>query len=223
MKKAFPWLRDRAERSESGKVLIRGEKVVIREKRLEDIADDYAWRTDDELARLDATGPIKMSYQEFVRYSKEELIYAGASSKRLAIDTLDGHHIGNCMYYDISNKRGEAELGIMIGDRGYWSKGYGTDTVNTLLNHIFTTTSLTRVYLHTLEWNHRAQRSFEKVGFRHVKKLRRSGLDFILMETLKPDWERRRAESEAVSPSHDGATNHGAVSTDGPAPEAVGE
>jgi len=223
LKRALPWLRDRTERGKSGKVLLRGEKVVIREKRLEDIADDYAWRTDDELARLDATRPIKMSYQEFVRYSKEELIYAGASSKRLAIDTLDGHHIGNCMYYDISNKRGEAELGIMIGDCGYWSKGYGTDTVNTLLDHIFTNTSLTRVYLHTLEWNHRAQRSFEKAGFRHVKKLRRSGMDFILMETLKPDWERRRAELEAASMSDDGDTNHRTASTDGTAPEAIAE
>ena len=93
------------------------------------------------------------------------------------------------MYYDIDLKRGEAELGIMI-DRQYWGRGYGTDSVDALLGHIFTTTSLNRVYLHTLEWNNRARRSFAKSGFREIKKVRRSGADFTLMEIQRGEWER---------------------------------
>ncbi len=172
--------------------MIRGEKVVLREKRIEDAADDYAWRTDEELSRLDATRPINLPYEDFLRYSREELEYPNPRSRRLAIDTLEGKHIGNCMYYDIDLRQGEAELGIMIGDRNYWSKGYGTDSVNALLEHIFTTTPIKRVYLHTLEWNHRARRSFAKSGFREVKKVRRSGMDFIFMEIYRSEWEQQK-------------------------------
>ena len=180
--------------------MIRGKKVLIREKRLEDARDDFAWRTDEELARLDATEPMRMSYDAFLRYSREELSYPSPSSKRLSIDTEEGQHIGNCMYYDIDHKGGQTELGIMIGDREYWSKGYGTDSVDALLEHIFTTTSLGRIYLHTLDWNQRARRSFAKSGFREVKHVRRSSMDFVRMEVNREEWESR----SEVHPSQDG-------------------
>ena len=177
---------------QEGKVVIAGQKVVLREKSIADAEDDYTWRTDDELARLDATRPITMSYAAFLRYSKKELHYTSGTSKRLAVDTRDDRHIGNCMYYDINERRSEAELGIMIGDREYWDRGYGTDSVDTLLTHIFTTTNLDRVYLHTLDWNHRAQHAFAKSGFRELKKVNRDGRSFLLMEVFRPDWENRR-------------------------------
>ena len=199
MKKAFPWLRDKQEPAQNGNVLIKGEKVAIREKRVVDVVDDYAWRTDEELARLDATRPIRMTYEEFYRFSKDEIANVSSTSHRLAIDTYDGRHIGNCMYYDIDRKRGEAELGIMIGDRAYWGRGYGTDSVNTLVEHIFTTTGLSRVYLHTLEWNERARHSFAKSGFREVKPVHRSGHDFILMEIFRTDWESRGGSEDGAS------------------------
>ena len=200
-KKAFQ--RSRKARESDDQVLVRGEKIILREKGVDDAPDDYAWRVDEELARLDATRPLNMSYNDFLRYSKEEMNFPSHRSKRLAIDTLDGKHIGNCMYYDIDLRQGEAELGIMIGDREYWSKGYGTDSVNSLLDHIFTTTPITRVYLHTLEWNNRARSSFAKSGFREVKSVRRNGMDFIYMEVWRSEWERRNL-SEQQNASADG-------------------
>ena len=204
LKKASPWLRARSEPDGDGRVVFKGDKVVIRPKRLEDAPDDYAWRTDEELARLDATCPINMSFDEFLQFSREELGHSGPHSKRLAIDTLDGRHIGNCMYYDIDSRRGQTELGIMIGDRDYWDKGYGNDSVNLLLAHIFTTMPLNRVYLHTLNWNLRARRSFAKSGFQESKSVRRSGMYFVLMEISRPDWEQQHA-GEAPSAAEDGS------------------
>ncbi len=170
-------------------ISLEGRKVVLREKRIEDALDDYTWRVDEELARLDATRPLNMAYNDFLRYSQEEIDYPNSRSKRFAIDDLTGKHIGNCMYYDIDTRRRETELGIMIGDRGYWSKGYGTDAVDTLLKYIFSESKLERVYLHTLDWNLRAQKSFGKSGFRRVKSVRKRGLDFVLMEVLRDEWE----------------------------------
>ncbi len=168
---------------------MRGELTILREKRLEDAAMDYEWRTDEELAALDATTPLRMSYSSYLHLIEDGLRHPVHWSKRFAIETHDGKLIGNCMYYDIDNVKGQAELGILIGDRDYWSRGYGTDVVTALTTHLFNTTSLGRIYLHTLSWNVRAQKSFKKCGFVPVRQVRRSGYDFILMELLKERWE----------------------------------
>ena len=178
--------------------MIKGKLTVLREKRLEDAALDYEWRTDEELSALDATTPLRMSYSSYLRLIEDELRHPVPWSKRFAIETHDGKLIGNCMYYDIDTGKGQAELGIMIGDRHYWNKGYGTDAVTTLTSHIFNTSSFGRIYLHTLSWNLRAQKSFQKCGFVTVKPVRRSGYDFILMELMKDRWEEMR--NGAVSP-----------------------
>ena len=190
-KRALPWSHKMTPPDDGDALSIKGNKVILREKRIEDAPDDYAWRVDEELARLDATRPLRMSYEDFVRYSNEELAHPSPWSNRIAVDTHDGKHIGNCMYYDIDLRRGETELGIMI-DREHWNHGYGTDAVDTLLNHIFGTTTISRVYLHTLDWNQRARRAFAKSGFREVKPIRRNGLDFIQMEIWRDEWDRHK-------------------------------
>lgn len=177
---------------------LRGEKTVLREKRISDAPDDYMWRTDEELARLDAAEPLDMAYSDFLKHSQEELDRPNKRSMRFGIDDLYGRHIGNCMVYNINERRGSAELGIMIGDREYWSKGYGSDTVDMLLEHLFTATSMRRVYLHTLKWNKRARRAFGKSGFRRVRDVRRTEYKFVLMEIHRKDWERLRGRAAAL-------------------------
>ncbi|MDE2859896.1 MAG: GNAT family N-acetyltransferase [Chloroflexota bacterium] len=178
-------------------ILIKGELTVLRDKRIEDAEQDYKWRVDEELAALDATTPLRMTYASYARLIEDELKYPAPWSRRFAIETHDGKLIGNCMYYDIDNVKGQAELGILIGDRDYWSKGYGTDAVNTLVSHIYTTTGLKRIYLHTLTWNTRAQKSFAKCGFVALREVRRSGYDFLLMELMRDRWEALAEERDA--------------------------
>ena len=184
LKKVFQWnRRNRPEHSNQGNFIIEGTKVVLRQKRIEDAFHDYQWRIDPELSKLDATFPLRIRYKEFVRFSLDEIEYPGRRSKRLAIDTKDGVHIGNCMYYDLDERRGQTELGIMIGDRDYWNGGYGTDAVVTLVEHIFKTiSSINKIYLHTLDWNDRARKSFAKAGFVEVIEVKRDGQNFVLME-----------------------------------------
>ena len=186
-RKAFPWSKD--ERKELPEVNIEGKLIRIREKRVEDIPDEYAWRVDEELSRLDATRPLTMSYDDFLKYSKEEMQFPNFRSKRLAVETIEGVHIGNVMYYALNMRNAETELGIMIGNKEYWGKGYGTDIVKTLLKHLFEDLKLERVYLHTLAWNYRAQSSFSKSGFREIRAVRRGGQDFLLMEVNRNSWE----------------------------------
>ena len=114
-RKAFPWSKD--ERKELPEVNIEGKLIRIREKRVVDIPDEYAWRVDEELSRLDATRPLTMSYDDFLKYSKEEMQFPNFRSKRLAVETIEGVHIGNVMYYDLNMRNAETELGIMIGNK----------------------------------------------------------------------------------------------------------
>ena len=160
----------------------RGDLVLLREKRLKDAVNDYAWRSDAELARFDAARPFAASYDDYVALFRDELAYPSPYRRSLAVETHEGAHIGNVMYYNIDTLRREAEIGITIGDRSYWGRGYGTDTVRTLVEHILRATGFRRVYLKTLDWNHRAQRAFEKAGFRVCGRSRRAGNSFVVME-----------------------------------------
>lgn len=178
-------------------IRITGKMVVLREKRLSDARNDYEWSCDPLLSRLDAASPLNMSYTEFLDEYTLDIDYSSSSRRRFAIETTDGEHIGNCSYYNIDYRRGEAEIGIMIGKPEYWGKGYGTDTLKTLINYIFKNTSFKRIYLKTLEWNKRAQKCFIKTGFSPYDKIRRNGYTFLLMELPRSKWELQSENQES--------------------------
>ena len=170
-------------------------KVILRAKKLADAQDDYTWQTDPELARLDAAPLLTMPFSRYLSDYVSELHYPVLTRHRFAIDTLDGKHIGNCTYYGINEANGEAELGIMIGERNWWGKGYGADAVNALLSHIFHRTNLKRIYLKTLDSNARAQKCFQKCGFTPYGHSVKDGFSFVLMEINRKHWEERQANS----------------------------
>jgi len=165
--------------------MIIGSKIILRDKKLSDAPDDYSWQTDPELAHLDAAPLLTTTFQEYLSDYTRQLRYPPSNRQQFAIDTMDGKHIGNCVYYGISKFKGEAELGIMIGKRNCWNKGYGTDAVTTLVSHIFHKTNLKRIYLKTLDSNKRAQKCFQKCGFTSYGHLARDGFSFMLMEVLR--------------------------------------
>ena len=179
-------------------VELRGARIILRDKHIEDAEQDYIWRSDHELASLDAAFPLTMSYDRFLKLAEDQMRYPTPGSHHFATETLDGKFIGNCMYYDLDSVKMQAELGVVIGDRDYWSNSYGYDAVTTLLDHCFNEKKLERVYLHTLEWNKRAQRCFEKCGFFQVRPVRRMSHDFILMEVFREDWFAKAEERLAA-------------------------
>jgi RimJ/RimL family protein N-acetyltransferase len=176
-----------------------GGKTKLRGKRLADAPEDYAWQTDLELAELDAAPRLTISFQQYLSSYASELRYPSSARQRFAIETMDGEHIGNCTYYDISRRRGEAELGIMIGNRSYWDKGYGVDAVTNLVNYIFQRTKLNRIYLKTLVSNKRAQRCFAKCGFTPYGHLNRDGYNFVLMELSRKQWLKQQGKEDRRS------------------------
>jgi RimJ/RimL family protein N-acetyltransferase len=94
-----------------------------------------------------------------------------------------------------------AEIGLFIGEKGEWSKGYGTDAVRTTLGHAFGPMGFRRIYLHTDVENQRAHRCFAQCGFRQeglVKEYRRRWgeprfVDGLLMAILAREFTRELA------------------------------
>lgn len=168
-------------------VVARGRKTVVRRKRMADAADEYAWRCDKELARFDASRPVHVPFPAYQRNWSFDMRFTDTPGRSFAVEDENGRHIGNIMYYNHDRDRREAELGISIGLRDWWAQGYGTDAVAALLAHLFRTTDLQRLYLHTLDWNRRAHRAFQKAGFADCGSSWRDGHTFIVME-VRREW-----------------------------------
>jgi len=175
--------------------MIIGSKIILRNKKLADAPDDYAWRADPELAHLDAAPLPTITFPEYLSDYTSQLHYPPSTRNQFAIDTPDGKHIGNCVYYGINKKKDEAELGIVIGNRDYWDKGYGTDAITSLVSHIFHRTNLKRIYLKTLDSNPRAQKCFQKCGFTPYRHMSRDGFSFVLMEIYRKQWEKQQTKT----------------------------
>ena len=130
-----------------------------------------------------------MTFRAYAATLSEDLRYPSSYRRTFAIEDIEsGLHIGNIMYYGYDSFLGEAELGITIGEREYWAKGFGSDAVRCLLQHLFEEIELRRVYLHTLTSNIRAQHAFARAGFRRLRSVRRDGYDFERMEITREEF-----------------------------------
>ena len=168
---------------------IKGERVNIRPKKSADAKNDYRWQSDPELSALDAITPLTLSFQDYYQEYIETLKRPFPNRITFAVDTKDGRHIGNCVYYNIDKMMRETEIGIMIGERDYWSQGYGADIISTLIDYIFQRLKFQRVYLKTLETNLRAQQCFRKCGLKSYGYMERDGYKFLLMDMSRSQWQ----------------------------------
>lgn len=163
-------------------------RLVLRPKSLDDAPNDYRWRTDPELARLDGTEPLRLTYEEFVARFGDDVLGPWPDRELFAIETTDGVHIGNVMYYNVAPSMESAEVGIVIGERQYWGRGYGTEAMVTFVRWVWSSRPWRRMVLHTLEWNARARRCFERAGFQPVAVVLRQGERFVRMEAARQWW-----------------------------------
>lgn len=150
------------------------------------------WSSDSQFWRLAHVTPAE---PELARQRKQHIEERGLDLKSLAIRTLaDDRLIGLIGLYTVYWLHGEAFLGIHIGERDYWGKGYGTDAVRVLLRYGFEELNLRRVSLSFLEDNDRAMRSYEKCGFRLEGRERQAWAydgrrwDEIYMGLLREEW-----------------------------------
>ncbi len=114
----------------------------------------------------------------------------------LGTDTL----IGRCGLFDIDHVNRCAMLGILIGEKSYWDKGYSQEATSLLLDYAFNLLSLNSIMLGTFSFNERAIRCYEKVGFREIGRRRQARIiagkryDTVLMDILAEEFESAYVE-----------------------------
>lgn len=151
--------------------MLEGKLVRLRALEASDLERAYTWINDREVTRyLAARYPL--SHADERRWLEEGPTNGFANGVRLAIETKEGVHIGNLDLHRVNPEDRKAGLGIMLGDKDYWSKGYGADAVVTLLRFAFGEMNLNRVWLHAFEFNERAIACYKKCGFREEGRLR---------------------------------------------------
>lgn len=90
------------------------------------------------------------------------------------IDIKTEKLIGTVGLDNIDSLNDTAELGIFIGDKDYWNKGYGTEAIKLILDFGFRRLNLHNIMLHVYSFNERAIHCYEKIGFKKAGCLRQS-------------------------------------------------
>ncbi len=167
--------------------------------------DRHAWRRlhahfrDPEIAHLNGTPPSRLPLWLLRRMLRADA--ARHDRRTFGIFDEQAAYIGTVELYDLRGS--EATLGIIIGERSHWSRGYGGDAMRALLAYAFEQLGLERVRLHTFGDNERAQAAFRKVGF--VERQRQTGqrgrVD-VHMTLVRSAWFERRGAPIAPDPGH---------------------
>ena len=158
--------------------------------------DKKAWRRiqahfrDPEIAFLNGTPPNRMPLWLLRRVLKAD----SRRSDRETFGVFDeaDDYIGTIELYDI--RYDSATLGIIIGEKSHWSRGYGPEAIYALLSYAFSGLNLRKVKLNTYADNPRAQAAFKKVGFYEVRRVHsgNKGRIDVQMELMRSDWLEHR-------------------------------
>lgn len=154
------------------------------------------WDHDTEMHRLADTDPVQLwsekKLKEFIEKDGEK---KNEQAFRFSIRTLaEDKLIGVTSLWVHSWTHSDAWSGIMVGDREYWGKGFGTDAMRLIVQYGFVELNLRRISLDLHAYNERALKSYQKVGFKLEGRMRGNGLrdgvryDSLWMGILREDW-----------------------------------
>jgi RimJ/RimL family protein N-acetyltransferase len=177
--------------------MLHGEKVKLTPLEREHIELFLKWFNDPEITQY------LLMYRPLTRDMEEEWFKGLKNREDFIIFSIvvpeeneRGKLIGNCgITIDWKNRVGIC--GITIGEKDFHGKGYGTEAMKLLVEYGFKTLNLNRMQLETYEFNTRALKSYQKVGFIE-EGLRRKAIyingsyhDCIMLGLLRSEWENK--------------------------------
>jgi RimJ/RimL family protein N-acetyltransferase len=177
--------------------VIKGQLVNLRAIDATDAGRYCEWLNDAEVTRY-----LQARYQ-LARLAEERWIADHGArpgsfcQANYAIETKDGRHIGSVGFHYANPENRKATLGITIGEKSFWSRGYGTDAILTLLRFGFDEMNLNRIDLSVDAENARAIACYRKCGFVEEGRLRehryRRGVygDQLWMGILRDEFHAR--------------------------------
>ncbi len=186
-------------------VELRGERVVLRDPRPQDVEARLRWITVETAWQAwDAPweGP-ELAPPERVAEARRSL------SERLAeplptprcslyIQLKDGPLLGWANIYNHDAAHRTAWVGIDICESAFWGQGIGTEALELWIGYLFTELGLHRVGLETWSGNERMIRCARKCGFIEEGRFRESieyrgqRHDGVKLGLLRREWEANR-------------------------------
>lgn len=116
-----------------------------------------------------------------------------AGEKTLAIE-VDEQIVGNVSYYWECESTRWLEMGVVIFDSSYWSKGIGRKALSAWITHLFENLLIERVGLTTWSGNPRMMECAQKLGLKQEARLRKvryyqgKYYDSVKYGLLRDEW-----------------------------------
>lgn len=175
--------------------LLHGERVWLAALRREDASVMARWDDDPEFARLISTEPARpRSDEEVARWL--DSISRSRNTYTFGIRLIDTDDLIGWIELDgIDWVHRTTSLGVGIGVRSYWGRGYGAEAIRLMLRYGFHELNLHRIFLTVYSYNTRAIRLYEKLGFTREgvsrEHLERDGqrYDMLHYGLLRHEWE----------------------------------
>jgi RimJ/RimL family protein N-acetyltransferase len=169
-----------------------GKKVYLSPINVEDAEQYCQWLNDFEVAQN------LLIFNQQLSLEREKAILNDMVKNDAKIfgiiDQKNDKLIGNCSIFKINHRNRKAEVGIFIGDKDHWSKGFGTEALSLLVDFGFNILNLNNILLEVFDFNHRAKKCYEKVGFKLIGKRREAIIiagekhDEIYMDILASEF-----------------------------------
>jgi RimJ/RimL family protein N-acetyltransferase len=181
--------------------MIYGERIRFRGVEREDLPTFVKWLNDPEVRQgILVHNPISQTdeenwFERMIKRPPDEHVFGIEAREQVEDGSPENWRLIGTFAFDYIDWRNRAaEFGIMIGDKTYWNRSYGTEAVRLLAQHGFNTLNLNRIFLHVFENNPRAIRAYEKAGFIHEGRERQAEfkdgkyIDVLRMSKLKDEF-----------------------------------
>ncbi len=172
---------------------LKGKKVYLSPLNVEDAEQYCMWLNDFEVAQNLLTFNQQLS-QEREKVILNDMVKNNSQTFSI-VDIKTDKLLGNCSIFRINLRNRKAEVGIFIGNKEYWSKGYGTEALSLLIDYGFNILNLNNIMLEVFGFNKRAFKAYQKVGFKVIGKRRETIIlagekhDEIYMDILANEFE----------------------------------
>ena len=172
---------------------LQGENVYLGPVSKENIPKIVKWMNDMDVLKF--ISQISFSHTDETVQDYIEKCRKSPTKHYYGIFLNDGELIGGTDLTHIDSINRTASLGIIIGEKQHWSKGYGTEAIKLLVDYAFNVLNINNVMLEVVDFNARAQRCYEKVGFKIIGKRRKCTFlggkyyDHIFMDILAEDFK----------------------------------
>lgn len=154
-----------SENSKEFNPFIKGKRIYLREVRLSDVDENYyRWMNDPEVTQYLESRFFPNSREMIELYIKQ--MEENTDILFMAIIVKDNEkHIGNIKIHRINWIHRYAEVSLVIGEKKFWGKGYGTESITLAVGHAFNTLNLHKLSARMYANNVGSIKAFKKANF----------------------------------------------------------